>query len=92
MEKEVIYDEFIIVIGIIVVKFNFMSDNMLNVCILKLLVDSERIYIYLQVYFVEKVIIIGGGYVGMEVVEVMKVLGKEVWVIEQGKQILFILD
>ena len=63
-----------------------------NVCTLKSLEDSERIYTYLQAHSVEKVTIIGGGYVGMEVAEAMKALGKEVRVIEQGKQILSILD
>ncbi len=91
-EKEVTYDELIIATGTTAVKPNFMSDNMPNVCTLKSLADSERIYTYLQAHSVEKVTIIGGGYVGMEVAEAMKALGKEVRVIEQGKQILSILD
>lgn len=91
-EKEITYDELIIATGTTAVKPNFMSDNMPNVCTLKSLEDSERIYTYLQAHSVEKVTIIGGGYVGMEVAEAMKALGKEVRVIEQGKQILSILD
>ncbi|MCP1188676.1 CoA-disulfide reductase [Priestia flexa] len=89
--QEVSYDELIIAAGASAVKPPFMIDAQ-NVFSLKTLEDSTNIHRYLKEENVQKVVIIGGGYIGMELVETMHLLGKQVSVIERGNHILSMFD
>ncbi|TYR79811.1 CoA-disulfide reductase [Priestia megaterium] len=86
------YDKLVIATGASAIQPPFLPKEASNVFSLKTLEDSENIHQYLKKNRVENVTIIGGGYVGIELVETMRLLGKQVRLIERGDHVLSILD
>lgn len=54
--------------------------------------DSFRIYDYVKMNDVKSVVVVGGGFVGLEAAENLKHLGLEVTIVEAAPQVLAILD
>ncbi|KMJ58257.1 NADH dehydrogenase [Bacillus sp. LL01] len=82
------YDKLLIATGSKPIVPPFIPEEATNVHTLKTLNDGIRMRDYFLDTEVKKVGIIGGGYIGMELVETMMELGKEVVVIELQDQIL----
>ncbi|MGM0836664.1 MAG: CoA-disulfide reductase [Bacillota bacterium] len=87
--KEVNYDKLLIATGSKPIVPPFVPKDAANVFTLKTLNDGIVMRNYFQERdHVKRVAIIGGGYIGMELVETMKELKKEVTVIELQPHIL----
>ncbi|WP_339145400.1 MULTISPECIES: CoA-disulfide reductase [unclassified Sutcliffiella] len=82
------YDKLLIATGSKPIVPPFVPKGATNVHTLKTLNDGIRMREYFCNKAIKKVGIIGGGYIGMELVESMLELGKEVVVIELQDQIL----
>lgn len=82
------YDKLLIATGSKPIVPPFIPTEATNVHTLKTLQDGIDMRKYFQGSEIKKVGIIGGGYIGMELVETMLELGKEVIVIELQDQVL----
>ncbi|QFT88518.1 NADH peroxidase [Bacillus sp. THAF10] len=82
------YDQLLIATGAIPVVPPFVPKEASNIYTLKTLEDGIRMKEYFKEEKIKKVGIIGAGYIGMELVETMLELKKEVVVIELQDQIL----
>ncbi|NLP50171.1 CoA-disulfide reductase [Bacillus sp. RO1] len=87
-ETYVHYDKLLISTGAKPIVPPFIPKEASNVHTLKTLNDGIEMRKFYQDESIKKVGIIGGGYIGMELVETMVELGKEVFVIELQNQIL----
>ncbi|MEA3321900.1 MAG: CoA-disulfide reductase [Bacillota bacterium] len=87
-ETYVHYDKLLISTGAKPIVPPFIPTEASNVHTLKTLNDGIKMRKFYQDESIKKVGIIGGGYIGMELVEAMVELGKEVFVIELQNQIL----
>ena len=87
-ETYVHYDKLLIATGAKPIVPPFIPKEASNVHTLKTLNDGIEMRKFYQDENIKKVGIIGGGYIGMELVETMMELGKEVFVIELQNQIL----
>lgn len=87
-EKTYQYDQLLIAVGTEPIIPPFMKENVQNVFTLKTLEDGKKMRVFFQQEHIQHVTIIGGGYIGLELVETMLELGKRVTVIELNKQIL----
>jgi NADPH-dependent 2,4-dienoyl-CoA reductase/sulfur reductase-like enzyme len=87
-ETYVHYDKLLISTGAKPIVPPFIPKEASNVHTLKTLNDGIKMRRFYQDESIKKVGIIGGGYIGMELVETMVELGKEVFVIELQNQIL----
>ncbi|WP_404470133.1 CoA-disulfide reductase [Sutcliffiella horikoshii] len=87
-ETYVHYDKLLIATGAKPIVPPFIPKEASNVHTLKTLNDGIEMRKYYQEENIKRVGIIGGGYIGMELVETMVELGKEVFVIELQSQIL----
>ncbi|MCA1319258.1 CoA-disulfide reductase [Bacillus tianshenii] len=87
--EEINYDKLLIATGSKPIVPPFVPKEAENVFTLKTLSDGMKMKEYFQEREnVKRIAIIGGGYIGMELVETMKELQKEVTVIELQPQIL----
>lgn len=86
------YDKLLIATGASPVVPNFKGGDLAGVHILKTIPDAEQIMDGLNNEDIEKVTIIGGGYIGLEMAESFKMLGKEVRMIEHGDHVAKIFD
>ncbi|HWO96765.1 MAG TPA: CoA-disulfide reductase [Bacillus sp. (in: firmicutes)] len=91
-EKTYQYDRLLIAVGANPIIPPFMKGNFQNVFTLKTLQDGKKMKSFFQQEQIQNVTIIGGGYIGLELVETMLELGKRVTVIELNNQILPPLD
>lgn len=84
------YDRLVIATGASAIVPPLEGVDLPGVFTLKTLEDGEAIKSYLPK--VNKVVIVGGGYIGLEVVEAMKTQGKEVVLIERLPRLLTTFD
>ncbi|WP_078381296.1 CoA-disulfide reductase [Sutcliffiella halmapala] len=87
-EQDVSFDKLVIATGSTPIIPPFVPKVASNVFTLKTLRDGMEMRKFFQDKSVRKVVIIGGGYIGMELVETMIELEKEVTVIELQPHIL----
>lgn len=86
------YDKLMISTGTIPLVPPFPGVNLGNIHVLKTLEDGIRLKEIADQPSIQDVIIVGGGYIGIEVVEAMLRLGKKVRVIELSDRILKTFD
>lgn len=91
IERET-YDKLVLATGAVPNKLNIQSDNSLEVFKLKNVKDADAIKSYIAENACKKAVIIGGGYIGLEVADNLKKVGLELTLIEQGNQISPNLD
>ncbi|MFC3883323.1 CoA-disulfide reductase [Bacillus songklensis] len=91
-EKVYTYDKLLIATGASAILPPFVKAEFENVFTLKTLEDGKRMRAFFEKEQIERVTIIGGGYIGLELVETMLELGKSVRVVELNEQILTTLD
>ncbi|WP_223700574.1 CoA-disulfide reductase [Sutcliffiella deserti] len=82
------YSTLLIATGSKPIKPPFVPKNASNVFTLKTIKDGIAMRKFFQEPSIKKVVIIGGGYIGMELVETMVELAKEITVIELQPHIL----
>ncbi len=81
------YDKLMIATGANVIKPPFDNIGLENIFTLTKLDDGKRLKALVQSDTVKDVTIIGGGFIGIEVVEAMKNLGKKVRLIQRGPRV-----
>lgn len=89
---EYCYDKLLIASGASPVVPNFKGSELAGVHILKTIPDAEQIMDGLNNDHIENVTIVGGGYIGLEMAESFRILGKEVRMIEHGDHVAKIFD
>lgn len=82
------YDKLLVAVGASPIVPPIPGRALGNVHLLKTLEDGIRLKKALQKETVRRVAIVGGGYIGMELVEAMVAMGKEVRLIERSERIL----
>lgn len=85
------YDKLLIATGASPVVPDFAGVDLAGVYTLKTIPDAQRIMQDLN-HKIEQVTIIGGGYIGLEMAEAFRVLGKQVTMIEHGDHLAKIFD
>ncbi|ADQ03974.1 FAD-dependent pyridine nucleotide-disulfide oxidoreductase [Caldicellulosiruptor owensensis OL] len=63
-----------------------------GIFVLRNVKDADRIKMYINSYCPKKALIVGGGYIGLEMAEALKVLGMDVVIIEKQENILPNMD
>ncbi|RXJ04178.1 CoA-disulfide reductase [Anaerobacillus alkaliphilus] len=86
------YDQLMIATGTIPVVPPFPGKDLANIHVLKTLEDGILLKQVSEKKEIQDVVIVGGGYIGIEVAEAMVRLGKRVRVIELGTRILQTFD
>lgn len=86
------YDKLLIATGTSAIIPPFPGGNLENIHVLKTLEDGIRLKEVACQSCIQKVTIVGGGYIGVEVAEAMRTLGKEVRLIELSDRILNSFD
>jgi len=86
------YDRLFIATGSSPIRLNIPGSSSENVFELKTIEDADKIKSYAAKYDVKDVIVIGGGYIGVELADAMIKLGKKVRIIELGDNILSTFD
>ncbi|CCQ96303.1 Coenzyme A disulfide reductase [[Clostridium] ultunense Esp] len=91
-EEKFSYDTLLIATGGHAIFPNWEGRELNGVFPLKDIEDSYRIKKWLQAEMVEKVVIIGGGYIGLEMAEAFHLLKKEVTVLDLAPQLAGTFD
>lgn len=86
------YDKLMIATGTNAIIPPFDGMNLENIHVLKTMEDGMRLKEKVQAEHVRNVVIVGGGYIGLEVADAAYKLGKQVRVIERGDHILAPFD
>ncbi|WP_108670445.1 CoA-disulfide reductase [Peribacillus acanthi] len=86
------YDKLMIATGTVPIIPSFKGGNLENIHVLKTLEDGIRLKEKVNQPHIKEVVIVGGGYIGIEVAEAMRHIGKNVRVIELGDRILKTFD
>ncbi|WP_409974542.1 CoA-disulfide reductase [Bacillus sp. Bva_UNVM-123] len=86
------YDKLMISTGTVPLIPPFPGVNLSNIHVLKTLEDGIRLKQIANDPSIQDVVIVGGGYIGIEVVEAMLRLGKRVRVVELSERILKTFD
>lgn len=91
-EKKVPYDKLVIATGSRAVVPMFLNKSYNNVFTVKTIPSSDQIREMIQKGNVKKAVIMGGGYIGLEMVEALKAYNIEVTLIQRPPQLLRNMD
>ncbi|MCX7569103.1 FAD-dependent oxidoreductase [Tumebacillus sp. DT12] len=87
-ESDVPFDKLLIATGgSAVVPKDWDGTDLGGVYALKTIPDAERIIAFAKEPDVRRVVVVGGGYIGLEMAEAFHALGKEVRVLNRGEQV-----
>lgn len=86
------YDKLVISTGAMPIVPNFKGNNLKGVHVLKTLEDGLKLRKEIVQENIKNIIIVGGGYIGIELAEAMVELGKKVKVLELNDRILAPFD
>lgn len=86
------YDKLILATGARPKRPPFFTETLEGVFVLRAIPDALRLREYLDRYSVERAVVVGGGYIGVEMSEALTVLGIRVTLVEHGPHILKFLD
>lgn len=86
------YDKLMIGTGTVAIQPPFEGHDLANIHVLKTLDDGIELKEIANQNEIENVVIVGGGYIGIEVAEAMRYLGKNVTVIEMADRVLTNFD
>lgn len=81
-EIEESYDKLILATGSIPIKPNVPGKDLVNVQQVKLYQNAQEVIDKIKTENIENVVVVGGGYIGVELVEAFKKLGKKVELID----------
>jgi len=86
------YDKLILATGARPKRPPFLTDALDGVFTLRSIPDAARIQEYLMRFRVERAVVVGGGYIGVEMSEALTMRGVRVTLLEHGSQILKFFD
>lgn len=86
------FDKLIIATGAHPVIPQIDGTHLEGIFVLRNVKDADRIKEFINTYFPKKALIVGGGYIGLEMAEALKVLGMDVCIVEKQENILPNLD
>ncbi len=86
------YDKLMIGSGTVPIKPPFEGLDLQNIHVLKTLDDGIALKQIAHQNDVKNIVIVGGGYIGIEVAEAMRYIGKNVTVVEQADRVLTNFD
>ncbi|WP_407272698.1 CoA-disulfide reductase [Radiobacillus sp. PE A8.2] len=86
------YDKLLIATGTVPIIPPFEGINLENIHVLKSLEDGISLKQVADRSDIERVVVVGGGYIGIEIAEAFRHLGKQVRIIEQADRILTTFD
>jgi NADPH-dependent 2,4-dienoyl-CoA reductase/sulfur reductase-like enzyme len=87
-EQILAYDKVVLATGAKPVLPNFCVEEATNMFTIRTLVDGLRLHDMIQKQQPQKVIVVGAGALGLEIVEAFRVLGLDVVLIEKSNQVL----
>ncbi len=91
-ERREAYDQLLIATGAQPVTTGFDGENCANVHLVNTLVHAEALDKALAGGKVQRVVIAGGGYIGLEMAEALLMRGVEVTMIHRGKEVMATFD
>ena len=86
------YDKLIISTGAVPMLLNMPGINLDGVFILRNINDTDKIKEYVTRHLVRKAIIIGGGFIGLEMADNLQQMGAQVSIVELSNQVLTPMD
>lgn len=86
------YDKLLLSPGAAPVRPPLPGIDMEGIFTLRNVADTDRIKAYTQQHMVKRVVIVGGGFIGLEMAENLKHLGAEVAVVEMADQVMAPID
>ncbi|MET3681980.1 NADPH-dependent 2,4-dienoyl-CoA reductase/sulfur reductase-like enzyme [Alkalibacillus flavidus] len=89
---EIEYDKLLIATGVSPVLPNWDGIDLDGIHSMKTIPDTDQIMTDLQAHQPETVTIVGGGFIGLEIAENMREIGKHVRLIQAGSQLMNPLD
>ncbi len=90
--EKISYDRLILALGASPIIPSFKGENSDKIFTIKTLKDADQIKATIKTTWVKKVIVVGGGFIGIEMAENLVKMGLETTIVELGKQILTPLD
>ncbi len=86
------YDKLVLATGSFPIRPQVPGAELQGVFYLRSIFDADLLRERLSSDLIRKVVVVGGGYIGLEMAESLQELGKEVTVVEQAPQILTLFD
>jgi NADPH-dependent 2,4-dienoyl-CoA reductase/sulfur reductase-like enzyme/rhodanese-related sulfurtransferase len=86
------FDRLVLATGAQAIRPRIEGMDLDNIYYLRSLFDADRVLLSLGKNVIQHVVIAGGGYIGLEMAESLKLLGKEVTVVELAPQIATLFD
>lgn len=86
------YDKLVLATGSSPIELNIPSDSSIDILKLKNVQDADKIREHINNSKLKKALIIGGGYIGLELCENLKKQGLDVVIVEKGNQLSPNLD
>ncbi|MDL2301760.1 FAD-dependent oxidoreductase [Lachnospiraceae bacterium OttesenSCG-928-D06] len=86
------YDKLLLSPGAKPVKPNIPGMNLVNIFTLRTVEDTFQIYDFIKKNNAKSAIIVGGGFIGIEMAENLRHLGLDITIVEAAPQVLSILD
>lgn len=86
------YDKLLFSPGAKPIKPNIPGINLENIFMLRTVEDTFRIYDYIKKNSTKSAIVVGGGFIGIEMAENLRRLGLDITIVEAASQVLSILD
>ncbi len=91
-EKEIVYDRLVVGTGADPVRPAFPGNDLPGVYLLRSMGDSFAVHRHLTERAPRAAVVVGGGYIGVEMAEALTVRGLEVTLVEHGRTVLKTLD
>ncbi len=89
---EITYDRLIIATGASAIRLPVQNNHLNGIQVLNSLEDARALKQAIDDQRVQKIAVIGGGYIGLEVAENLREVGKDVLIIEREKSLLSLFD
>jgi NADPH-dependent 2,4-dienoyl-CoA reductase/sulfur reductase-like enzyme/rhodanese-related sulfurtransferase len=86
------FDRLVLATGAQAIRPRIEGMDLDNIYYLRSIFDADRVLLSLGKGAIQHVVIAGGGYIGLEMAESLKLLGKEVTVVELAPQIATLFD
>jgi NADPH-dependent 2,4-dienoyl-CoA reductase/sulfur reductase-like enzyme/rhodanese-related sulfurtransferase len=86
------FDQLVLATGAKPIRPNIEGLELDNIFYLRSIFDADAIFERVRSDQIQKVVIAGGGYIGLEMAEALILLGKEVTIVELAPQILTLFD
>jgi NADPH-dependent 2,4-dienoyl-CoA reductase/sulfur reductase-like enzyme/rhodanese-related sulfurtransferase len=86
------FDRLVLTTGALPIRPEIEGIDLSNIFYLRSIVDADELIPRLGLKQIQKVVIAGGGYIGLEMAEALVRIGKEVTIVELAPQILTLFD